>query len=139
MNTKLPIMQWLTDRPEHMIQSALLTRGTREGGRYIEMGAVPGKDNSWGWDILAYMLIPHLNEAPHLWKSEYLGDDLPASSGQYLCCAECNDGINPRGKIRLLWYDSKTARFGGTTMLGYMRVPAPYNGRKIMEAPHDQS
>ncbi|MCC8064789.1 MAG: hypothetical protein LIO70_06890 [Clostridiales bacterium] len=126
-------MRWLTNRPEHMIQNALLTRGNREGGRYVEMGAVPGKDDNWGRDILAYMIIPHMNEAPRRWKSEYLEDELPANSGQYLCCARCDDDINPRGKIYLLWYDSKTARFGGTNMLGYMRVPVPYSGRAIME------
>ncbi|MCD8340625.1 MAG: hypothetical protein LUC87_00530 [Clostridiales bacterium] len=133
MNQNLPVMKWLTRRPERMIQNALLTRGNREGGRYVEMGAVPGKGSKWGQDILAYMIVPHMNEEPNRWKSEYLGDELPKSSGQYLCCAACDDGINPRGKIRLLWYDSKTARFGGAEMIGYMRAPAPYGGRKTMD------
>ncbi|MCD8354180.1 MAG: hypothetical protein LUC47_07720 [Clostridiales bacterium] len=134
MTPNLPVMCWLTKRPEQMIQNALLTRAANDGSRYLEMGAVPGKDDEWGRNnILAYMLIPHINEQSHLWKSEYLGDELPSTSGEYLCCAECNDNINPRGTIRLLWYDGKTARFGGTQMIGYMPVPASYSGRDRLE------
>lgn len=133
-NDTLPVMRWLTKRPEQIIPNALLTRETNNGSRYLEMGAVPGREERWGRDILAYMLIPHLNEQPGLWRSEYLGDELPDNSGEYLCCAECNDNINPRGKIRMLWYDSKTARFGGAVMMGYMPVPAPYSGRDRLEA-----
>lgn len=132
---ELPTMTWLIARPNETIQNVLLTRADNTGKRFTEMGCILGEDDKARQsNILAYMIIPHINEDRTPWKSEYMGDDMPKESGEYICCLESRDNFLPRLKVRKYWFDKKTGCFGGAEMMGYMAVPKPYDGKRVMVA-----
>jgi len=121
----LPVMQWLTNPPERLIQNVLLTLVNDKNERYMRMGWVD-QDGAM-LNAVAYMIVPHFLDVPEIWKSEYKGDKFPSENGMYLCCDDYNSRINRNLHVHMYWFDAKKSTFGGSSdMIAYMDMPKPY-------------
>lgn len=129
---KIPFMEWITEPPNVFCLQNVFCTVEQNNERYTVFAHVGRERDMTAKNVIAYMIIPHIQTDRSPWKSEYSGDELPEKSGQYICCMECAAGHSERLKIRQMWFDKRTQKFSGVEALGYMHIPKPYSGKKTL-------